>query len=225
MQFAVGRTETYPKLSVRRKENNVWSAWQGLTSEQAVSLTTGNKTISGNLTVNNITLSSTGKINCVDDNHYIQLNQTNDTLTLQEYGTISFNIGVAKVQRMYINNAEVAIGANFKNFGIANIYSLNPYAVPNNFMAIGSLTIGGTQINYGEATGWSASTAGLMMECADYTEICIHDSRTRLASPMYYNGTLNQIYMGRDKGWGTTNTTISGNGYFSNALVVYGSTY
>jgi hypothetical protein len=42
---------------------------------------------------------------------------------------------------------------------------------------------------------------------------------------MYYNGTLNQIYIGRDKGWGTTNTTISGNGYFSNALTVYGYTY
>ncbi len=56
MQFAVGRSEAYPKLSVRRKENNVWSVWQGLTSEQAVSLTSGNKTISGNLTVNNITL-------------------------------------------------------------------------------------------------------------------------------------------------------------------------
>ena len=51
MQFAVGRSENYPKLSVRRKENNVWSSWQGLTSEQAVSLTTGNKTVSGILTV------------------------------------------------------------------------------------------------------------------------------------------------------------------------------
>jgi hypothetical protein len=53
MQFAIGRSETYPKLSVRRKENNAWSVWQGLTSEQAVSLTSGNKTISGTLTLNN----------------------------------------------------------------------------------------------------------------------------------------------------------------------------
>jgi hypothetical protein len=29
MQFAVGRNETYPKLSVRRKENNVLSGWEG----------------------------------------------------------------------------------------------------------------------------------------------------------------------------------------------------
>jgi hypothetical protein len=50
MQFAVGRSESYPKLSVRRKENNVWSGWQGLTAEQAVSLTSGDKTITGNIT-------------------------------------------------------------------------------------------------------------------------------------------------------------------------------
>ncbi len=57
---------------------------------------------SGNLTVNNITLSSKGKINCVDDYHYIQLDQTTDTLTLQEYGKISFNIGITKTQKALI---------------------------------------------------------------------------------------------------------------------------
>jgi hypothetical protein len=51
MQFAIGRSETYPKLSVRRKENNVWTGWEGLTAEKAVSLTSGNKSISGNLNV------------------------------------------------------------------------------------------------------------------------------------------------------------------------------
>ena len=40
MKFAVGRNETNPKLSIRRKENNVWSGWEGLTAEKAVSLTT-----------------------------------------------------------------------------------------------------------------------------------------------------------------------------------------
>ncbi len=35
--------------------------------------------VSGNVTTNNITLSSTGKINCVDDYHYVQLDQTTDT--------------------------------------------------------------------------------------------------------------------------------------------------
>jgi hypothetical protein len=32
MQFAIGRFETNPRLCVRRKENNVWTGWQGLTA-------------------------------------------------------------------------------------------------------------------------------------------------------------------------------------------------
>jgi hypothetical protein len=67
MQFAVGRNEEYPKLSVRRKENNVWSAWQGLTSERAVSLTTGNKTVSGILTVQH----SSTSFNAADGGLYV----------------------------------------------------------------------------------------------------------------------------------------------------------
>jgi hypothetical protein len=45
MQFAVGRIETNPKLSVRRNEGNVWTGWEGLAAEKAVSLTSGDKTI------------------------------------------------------------------------------------------------------------------------------------------------------------------------------------
>ncbi len=55
-----------------------------------------------------------------------------------------------------------------KGFGIANIYTGSPYAVQNNYVAYGSLTIGGTLANYGEALSWCSSTAGLFMECADY---------------------------------------------------------
>ncbi len=39
---------------------------------------------------------------------------------------------------------------------------------------------GGTNANSGTATSWSASTAGLLMECSNYTEICGHDARTRV---------------------------------------------
>jgi hypothetical protein len=60
MQFAVGRFETYPKLSIRRKQANLWTGWEGLTAERAVSLTSGDKTISGNL---NITGSLSGAVN------------------------------------------------------------------------------------------------------------------------------------------------------------------
>jgi hypothetical protein len=62
----------------------------------------GNTTINGNLNCNNITLGSAGKINSGDDNHYIQIDATTDTLTIQEYGTISFNIGSSKTQKAYV---------------------------------------------------------------------------------------------------------------------------
>ena len=53
-------------------------------------------------------------------------------------------------------------------------------------MQTGSLTIGGTNANYGTGGNqWSSNTAGLMMECADYTEICVHDASTRVASFMF----------------------------------------
>ena len=61
--------------------------------------------INGTLNVNNITLGSNGEINSSDDYHYIQISQPTDTLTIQEYGTISFNIGPKKTQRAYINSS------------------------------------------------------------------------------------------------------------------------
>ncbi len=85
------------------------------------------------------------------------------------------------------------INGNFKVAGIGNIHDNNPVAVPNSFMALGSLTIGGVLSNYGTATGWSSNTAALMLECADYTEICVHDSNTRVASLMYYGGVIKYI--------------------------------
>ncbi len=55
-------------------------------------------------------------------------------------------------------------------------------------MISGSLTIRGTTFDYGNATGWSTNTAGLLMECNDYTEICVHDASTYVASLMHYDG-------------------------------------
>jgi hypothetical protein len=77
-------------------------------------------------------------------------------------------------------------------------------------MASGSLTIGSTDEDYGYNTGWTTNTAGIMMECSNITEICVHDSGTRVASLLYYYGHTNQIYIGRDKGWGTSSVFIGG---------------
>ena len=77
-------------------------------------------------------------------------------------------------------------------------------------MQSGSLTIGGVNVNYGTGGNqWTTNTAGLMMECLDYTEIAVHDASARVASLIYYDGPANIIYI-RNKGWGITNTTISG---------------
>ncbi len=46
------------------------------------------------------------------------------------------------------------------------------------------------------------------MECADYTEIAVHVSGTRLALLIYYDGSSNAIHIERDKGWGITNTKL-----------------
>ena len=96
--------------------------------------------------------------------------------------------------------------------GVACIHNGSPHAIPNNRMQSGSLTIGGTNADYGVGVNqWSSNTAGLLMECSDYTEICVHDAGTRVASLMHYDGVYNKIYIGRNKGWGDTQTQIVGN--------------
>ena len=77
-------------------------------------------------------------------------------------------------------------------------------ATKTGYMAAGSLNIGSIGANFGGGQGWNGNTAGLMLECADNTEIAVHDSGTRVASLMYYQGGSNTITMGRDMGWGRT---------------------
>lgn len=86
--------------------------------------------------------------------------------------------------------------------GAANVWSGGRYAVPNGRMAGGSLTIGNINANFGNGSGWNSNTAGLMLEAADDTEIAVHDSGTRLASLMLYDGSANTVTIGRDMGWG-----------------------
>jgi hypothetical protein len=94
--------------------------------------------------------------------------------------------------------------------GVANITNTSPYAVPNNNMQAGSLTIGDILLNYGGGSTWNANTAGLMMECLDNFEMAVHDAGTRIASFMYYTNANNVFNVGRDMGWGVTNTNFLG---------------
>ena len=87
--------------------------------------------------------------------------------------------------------------------GIGNINNGSPYATANNNMLSGSLTIGGTNVNYGGGNLWNTNMAGFLMECDNNTEIAVHDAGHRLASLMYYEGGgNNRITIGRDMGWG-----------------------
>ncbi|HYO99128.1 MAG TPA: hypothetical protein VER76_02845 [Pyrinomonadaceae bacterium] len=91
--------------------------------------------------------------------------------------------------------------------GAGNIWASSRFAVPNNHMALGSLTIGNLSANFGGGSGWNANTAGLMLETADNTEIAVHDNVQRLASLLYFEGgAANRITMGRNMGWGQIST-------------------
>ncbi len=108
--------------------------------------------------------------------------------------------------------------------GAANVWSGGRYATANNYMAGGSLTIGNINANFGGGSGWNANTAGLLLETADNTEIAVHDSGTRVASLMYYEGGANKISIGRDMGWGAIAAfQVAGifNANSSNSLVGY----
>ena len=98
-------------------------------------------------------------------------------------------------------------------FGAANIWAGGRYAVPQGYMAPGSLTIGNGSANYGGGTGWNANTSALLLEATDNTEIAVHDWGTRVASFMYFEGAAaNRLTIGRDMGWGTISAVnINGN--------------
>jgi hypothetical protein len=99
--------------------------------------------------------------------------------------------------------------------GAARISDSNGDANANKFMSSGSLTIGSTNARYGGGNGWNASTAGLLLEALEYTEIAVHErNHSSLTSLMYYQGDgINKISIGRSMGpaWGVTPVTIAGN--------------
>jgi hypothetical protein len=96
--------------------------------------------------------------------------------------------------------------------GILNISDTqaNTYGGRIDCMSTGSLIIGSISKNYGGGNNWTTNTAGFMMECADNTEIMIHDGGSRLASFMYYTGANNTFTIGRNAGWGVTQVSIAG---------------
>lgn len=128
------------------------------------------------------------------------------------------------------HNKDLIFGANntnfmrIKDYGAVGIQT-NGYAIANNFMWGGSLTIGNVVNNYGGGTtGWNTSTAGLLMECLDSTEIAVHDSGNSIHSFMRYT-TNGNFTIGRNMGYGVANVSLDGslqvNSYILSTQRVY----
>jgi hypothetical protein len=146
----------------------------------------------------------------------------NNNVFIEANNSLIFQTGLqntANVPRMIIkSNGFVGIATtdpkcHLQVNGLGSINNGSDYAVTNNTMQSGSLTIGGINANYGCGYNWSTNTAGLMMECQDNTEIMIHDSGNRLASAMAFQGgpNTNKITIGRDAGWGATTVEFGTN--------------
>jgi hypothetical protein len=143
---------------------------------------------------------------------YIESNHTGNGFTTLSFGTSGGNVLPTERMRIAYNGA----------VGIQD--SATSYAIINNYMAAGSLSIGNTTQNYGGGNQWTTNTAGLLLECADATEIAVHDAGVAVHSLMYYS-TNGNITIGRNMGWGIANTNIAGNlgvnGYIYSATYIY----
>jgi hypothetical protein len=125
-----------------------------------------------------------------------------DVRTGNANGAVPKNVLSVRCEQVNVNNAKM------------NVHAGGPWAVPNGYMPNGSATIGDINKNFGGGSGWNANTAGLLMECADKTEIAVHDAGTRVASAMYYDGPSNTVQVGRDMGWGPSSVSFGGQDVF-----------
>jgi len=132
------------------------------------------------------------------------------SLAFFDESNTAFRMVIDNTGRVGIGNAAPAATLQVNGTGI--ICGGTNFGNTNNYMALGSLTLGATNKNYGAGSGWNGNTAGLLMECSDNTEIAIHDAGDRVVSFMYYAG--NRFTIGRDMGWGSTPT------FFGNYLQI-----
>ena len=157
-----------------------------------------------------------------------------DNIMYLNYGSAGFHIrNNASATTMFMNNSnQVGIGhstpiCTLDVFGgRANIWTGTRFAVPNNYMSAGSLTIGSITQTYGGTNNWSANTAGLMMETNMDTEICCHHSGNSVNSLLYYEGNSRRIFIGAGMGWGENPQVNEGTIYaVSNITTSLRSTY
>lgn len=147
-----------------------------------------------------------------------KLNRTGDTVS----GNLSIQQGLLVGGNVGIGTSEA--DTKLEVIGGAHISNGSGFAVQSNYMASGSLTLGGLDASFGDGRGWNVNTAALMLETKASTEIAVHHAGVRLASLMHYKGgaTPPRITIGRDMGWETTPVTVAGSLEVSGDLDVTG---
>jgi len=127
-------------------------------------------------------------------NPHVAINSTDTVLTMDG---INKRVGIGTRTPSYTLDVQGDINSSGK-------INIGDWAVVEGYMASRTLTLGSTSSNYGGGNNWNTNTAALLFECADNTEIAVHDSGTRVASLMYFEGaSTNRITIGRNMGWGT----------------------
>jgi hypothetical protein len=124
------------------------------------------------------------------------------------HGGVKHEWRVSNAERMTLDNSELKVVGNISTSGLMN---MGDWAVGQGYMASRTLTLGSISSNYGGGNNWNANTAAILLECADNTEIAVHDAGNRVASLIHFEGgSTNRITIGRNMGWGTTITRFSG---------------
>jgi hypothetical protein len=187
------------------------------------------------LSMNKLNATSTtifNNLNALSTNSTLSINNLNATSTtvFNNFNALSTN---STLSIYNLNATSTTIFNNLNSLSTNSTFNGTSISRAE-MMSAGSLTIGSTDFNFGGNfyTGgvWTGTnTAGLMMECSDYSEIGIHDGGTRVTSFMQYVGGINQFYIGRDMGWGAIgqiNTygnlhVVSGNVYFNKSDLIF----